>query len=74
MKKNKFKNYLEFSALGLEMGLSLFIGFFLGQFLDEKIEIKPWGTVGGSFLGIITGFRLAYQRIKKIQLWLKNDK
>ena len=69
MNNNK-KIYLSLSSLGIEMGLSLAIFFFLGMWADERWQISPFGVVVGGVLGLITSFRLAYQKIKKIQKWI----
>lgn len=74
MKKKQLKNYLAFSTMGLEIGLSLVIGFFIGRFADDYFNSTPFGVVIGCFLGVVAGFRLVYQKIKKIKKWLKDEK
>ena len=64
MKKDKTKFYLTLSTMGLEMGLSLVVGFFLGQFLDKKLDITPWGSIMGLFLGLAAAFRSICQKEK----------
>lgn len=70
---SKKKIYLSLSSLGIEMGLSLAIFVFLGMWADKFWQIAPFGVVGGSLLGLIAAFRLAYQKIVKIQRWLEQE-
>ena len=45
--------------------------FFLGQFLDKKLDITPWGSIMGLFLGLAAAFRSIYQKIHKLQEWMR---
>ena len=72
MNNNK-KIYLSLSALGIEMGLSLAICFFLGLWVDKSWLTAPWGVLSGGILGLITGLRLAYQKIKKIKNLMQEE-
>ena len=72
MNSNK-KIYLSLSALGIEMGLGLGIFFFIGQWAEEKWDIAPFGVIVGGLFGLATAFRLAYQKIKKIQKLMEEE-
>jgi F0F1-type ATP synthase assembly protein I len=70
---NKKKIYLSLSSLGIEMGLSLAIFVFLGMWADKRWQIEPFGTLGGSLLGLIAAIRLAWQKIVKIKNWIEQE-
>ena len=70
---DKKKIYLSLSALGIEMGLGLGIFFFIGKWAEEKWEFAPFGVIVGGLFGLATAFRLAYQKIKKIQRWMEEE-
>lgn len=60
-------------VLGLHMVSStvvgLAMGYFLGDWLDETFgwSIRPWTTIIFLLLGIVSGFRMVYQDVQKLQ-------
>ena len=37
------------------------------------MQIAPWGSIIGIFLGLVAAFRSVYQKIRKLQQWIKED-
>ena len=55
--QNKFRRYLAFSSIGLEMGLSAALGLVIGMALDRWLDTKPWLMIVFLFFGFAAGFR-----------------
>jgi len=53
------------STVGITMALSVFVGFGLGYLLDRWLGTAPWFAVAGIVLGVVAGFREAYQIIRR---------
>ena len=58
------KEYAKYMGIGLQLAATLLSGIFLGYFLDRKYGSLPWGTLGGSALGLGIGF---YQLVKQME-------
>ncbi|MGK0289111.1 MAG: ATP synthase protein I [bacterium] len=67
-KDMKFKEYLEFTSIGLEMGLAVILGVVGGSWLDERFGTAPWML----FFGVICGFAAGLRSI--IRLLMKKTK
>ena len=48
---------------GFEMAVGVALGYFVGHWLGTKYGWEPWGSVGGSMLGMVAG---AYILIKEV--------
>ena len=57
---DKEKNQLIARAmmLGSEIVISLLLFIFLGLYIDKKLDISPFGILGGVFFGIGTSFSI----------------
>lgn len=64
---DRFRRYLRFSTVGLELGLSVMIGLFVGQFLDKRLGTEPWLLLLCLLLGMFAGFRSLYRALKALQ-------
>ncbi|HID79731.1 MAG TPA: hypothetical protein EYH48_03445 [Aquifex aeolicus] len=40
-------------------------GTLVGYLFDQLFKTEPWGLIGGFFLGVIAGFKNAYEEMKK---------
>ena len=65
-KKNFYRQFARYSAIGLEMGLSVAIGLAIGYYLDRYFHTKPWFTMIFLFLGIAAAFRSLVSLAKEI--------
>jgi ATP synthase protein I len=59
------KEYLDASALGVELVVSVLIGAGAGYWLDKRLNTFPWLTVIGLILGATAGFFSAYKAFIK---------
>lgn len=66
---DRFKQYLRFSAVGLELGFSVVLGLMVGQWLDRKLGTEPWLMLVGLCFGMAAGFRSVYRMLREL-----NDK
>ena len=66
-KRGKFKDYLQYSAIGIEMGLSVVVGVLIGSWLDEKFDTAPWFLFFWLLCGFAAGMRSIFKLVK-IQL------
>jgi F0F1-type ATP synthase assembly protein I len=48
-----------FAHMGIYFAFIFTIFVLIGMYLDSKLEIKPWGTIGGALIG----FPLALYRL-----------
>lgn len=67
--KEKEDNWTSYVQLGLELSLYVIVFSFLGFWLDYKLNTKPFLTLSGAFLGIISVFYVLWKRF----LRNKND-
>ena len=58
--------WIQFSAMGLELGLSVIVGLLIGDFLDKQFGTTPWLLLLFLIFGLIAGFRSVYRLLKKI--------
>jgi ATP synthase protein I len=63
---NKFRKYLRFSTVGLELGLSVIVGLLIGQYLDEKFGTEPWLLLLFLIFGMAAGFRSIFRLLKDL--------
>jgi len=64
---DKFRRYLRFSSMGLELGLSVLVGLFIGQWLDKRFGTAPWLLLLFLIFGMVAGFRSIFRLLKKLQ-------
>lgn len=64
-KPSAAKDYLDASALGIELVVSVLIGAGAGYWLDKRLNTFPWLTVVGLILGATAGFLSAYRAFMK---------
>ena len=65
--KQYASKFLQFSAIGLEMGACVGIGVYLGYLADEKFGSDPWGKIIGIFLGLSAAASSLYKTFKKLR-------
>jgi len=63
----KFRKYLRFSTIGLELGLAVIIGLWVGQTLDEWWGTDPWMLLLFTLFGVVAGFRSLYRLLMDLQ-------
>lgn len=61
--RDRWKEYLKYSTLGLEMGLSVAVGFGVGSWLDEKLGTTPWMLLFWLFCGLVAAFRPIFRMV-----------
>lgn len=76
-KKDRFQDFLKVGGtagvLGLHLVSSTFVGlamgYYFGGWLDKTFgwSVKPWTTIIFLLLGIVSGFRMVYQDLQKLQ-------
>jgi len=59
--------WIQFSAMGLELGLSVIVGLFVGDYLDQQFGTEPWLLLLFLVFGLFAGFRSVYRLLKKLQ-------
>ncbi len=59
--------WIQFSAMGLELGLSVIVGLFVGDYLDKQFGTEPWLLLLFLVFGLFAGFRSVYRLLKKLQ-------
>lgn len=62
---SRFKQYLRFSAVGLELGFSVILGLLVGQWLDSKFGTSPWLMLLFLIFGLVAGFRSVYRLLRE---------
>ncbi|MBF0280844.1 MAG: AtpZ/AtpI family protein [SAR324 cluster bacterium] len=68
MKSFKFESkWIQFSAMGLELGLSVIVGLLVGEFLDKQFGTEPWLLLLFLIFGLAAGFRSVYRLLKRLQ-------
>ncbi len=55
------KAWTSYAQLGLELSVSVLIFISIGYFLDNKLSSKPWFTLSGAFLGIVSVFYILWK-------------
>ncbi|HEX9843177.1 MAG TPA: AtpZ/AtpI family protein [bacterium] len=63
---NRIKQYLRFSAVGLELGLSVIVGLVVGQWLDSRLGTEPWLLLLFLVFGMIAGFRSVFRLLRDL--------
>ncbi|HKI97188.1 MAG TPA: AtpZ/AtpI family protein [bacterium] len=63
---DRFKQYLRFSAVGLELGFSVLLGLIVGQWLDRRFGTEPWLLLLFLGFGMVAGFRSIYRLLREI--------
>ena len=58
--------WIQFSAMGLELGLSVIVGLLIGNFLDGQFGTEPWLLLLFLIFGLIAGFRSVFRLLKKL--------
>ena len=58
--------WIQFSAMGLELGISVIVGLFVGDFLDKQFDTEPWLLLLFLIFGLIAGFRSVFRLLKKL--------
>lgn len=58
-------DYLDASALGIELVVSVLLGAGAGYWVDKKLSTFPWFTVIGLILGAAAGFLSVYRAFIK---------
>ena len=66
-KKSEYKNYIEYSSIGIEVAASIIAGFLIGYWLDQKLGTRPWLLIFWVFCGIASAVKSLYRMIKKIE-------
>ncbi len=62
---DKFRRYLRYSTVGLEMGFAVLIGLFIGQYLDRWLGTDPWFLLLFLLFGAAAGFRSLYRLLRE---------
>ena len=62
----KYRKYLRFSTVGLELGFSVMIGLFVGQWLDKTFGTEPWLLLICLLFGMVAGFRGLIRLLKSV--------
>lgn len=58
-------SWTAYAQLGLELSVSVLIFIFAGYFLDNKLSTRPWFTLSGAFLGIVSVFYILWKNFVK---------
>ncbi len=58
--------WINFSAMGLELGLCVIVGLLIGDYLDNLLGTEPWLLLLFLIFGIIAGYRNVYRLLKKL--------
>jgi ATP synthase protein I len=70
----RFKQYLRFSAVGLELGFSVLLGLIVGQWLDRRFGTEPWLLLLFLGFGMVAGFRSVYRLLRELNARNREDK
>jgi len=54
------------TACGHDIAVSILVGILAGTFVDGQLHSSPWGLLVGLFVGLISGFYMAYLIIAPI--------
>lgn len=83
-KKSRLNNILKVGGTAGTMGLHLvsatFVGLLMGYYLDKwmleyfDVETNPWLTMIFLIFGIVSGFRMVIQDVKRMQKDQENQK
>ena len=60
----RYRRYLRFSTVGLELGLAVIIGLLVGQYLDKWLGTDPWLLLLFLIFGMAAGFRSVFRLLK----------
>ncbi len=58
------QNYAKYIGIGLQLATAILAGIFLGYAVDRKFGSAPFGILGGSVVGFVTGFYGFFRQIK----------
>lgn len=65
---NKYRRYLRFSTVGLELGFAVIIGLVVGQYLDKWLGTEPWLLLLFLIFGMAAGFRSVFRLLKDMNV------
>ena len=71
--ENPWRQLLQFSTIGLEMGLSVVLGLLIGNYLDRWLNTAPWMLVLFLMLGFAAGFRRLFSLARQYQKEISKD-
>ena len=60
----RYRRYLRFSTVGLELGFAVIIGLVVGQYLDKWLGTEPWLLLLFVIFGMAAGFRSVFRLLK----------
>ncbi len=52
---------LTYSSIGIQIGFTIGMGIIGGIYLDRWLDTKPWLTLLGLVVGVVSGFARLYQ-------------
>ncbi len=58
-------------SLGLTLFVNIFAGVLIGRFIDSCFETNPFGLIGFSLLGAVTGFWSLYRKARNLDEKIK---
>ncbi len=70
---NKYRRYLRFSTVGLELGFAVIIGLVVGQYLDKWLGTEPWLLLLFLIFGMAAGFRSVFRLLKDMNAGNEDD-
>lgn len=64
--KKQPNRWLSLLGMGLQMGLTIFIFIKLGKWADNHYKLEKWGTILGTFLGLIVAFYWVNRQLQNL--------
>jgi ATP synthase protein I len=62
----RYRRYLRYSTVGLELGLSVLLGLVVGQWLDGYFGTEPWLLLLFLLFGMVAGFRSLFRLLRDV--------